>query len=151
MSAEATRRVLVAIHPRRRARSIAQPLVANGQVVFVDSIAQAWPLHGVFDHAVLSFDLSDGSGIVFAAILLAEDRLKTFAFIHPETEAPAVRLHKARSSALLGSMDFTSFIMALHEALGVYIPEREYSRYVMVHGRYAGLNRMTTAQTGGLR
>lgn len=92
------RRVLVAVRSSRHARSLARRFAAAGDdVAVVHNIEQTSRLLGNFDHAVLGFDFRDGSGIVLAASLFAEGRLKSFEFVHPETEAAAEHAHGARA------------------------------------------------------
>jgi acyl carrier protein len=55
--------------------------------------------------------------------------LEALTRITPEVEASAIRLDAALRDQLdIDSMDFLNFVIALHEKLGVNIPETDYSK-----------------------
>jgi acyl carrier protein len=70
---------------------------------------------------------------------MTDDRLRhvvleTLTRIAPEVEPSAIRLDAALRDQLdIDSMDFLNFVIALHERLGVDIPETDYSRLSTVN------------------
>ena len=51
--------------------------------------------------------------------------------IDPQTLAPDVEL---RQEYDLDSMDFLNFVIAVHDSLGVNVPERDYGRLATLNG-----------------
>jgi hypothetical protein len=80
-------KVLVALRSSAHARRLAEQFTLSGnEVIVVESCSEANQLAKTFDRGVFGFDLKDGSGIVLAARLLAEDRLRAFDIVHPDDE-----------------------------------------------------------------
>ena len=63
--------------------------------------------------------------------------------LEPESLDPRVEL---RSQLDLDSMDFLNFVLGLHKALGVDIPEADYRRLATLDGCVADLAAKATAQ-----
>jgi hypothetical protein len=61
----------------------------GGEAIVVASTTEARCLDGSFDRGMFSFDLPDGSGIVFAAELMLESRIGYVEFFHPSEEIVA--------------------------------------------------------------
>jgi len=68
------------------ARAARQIVEEGGEATIVASMSEARCLDGIFDRGVFSFDLPDGSGIVFAAELMLESRIGYVEFFHPRDE-----------------------------------------------------------------
>jgi len=80
-------RVLFVVRARAVAARAAEQVVdGGGEAVVVASMTEARCLDGTFDRGVFSFDLPDGSGIVFAAELMLESRIGYVEFFHPRDE-----------------------------------------------------------------
>jgi hypothetical protein len=67
----------------REARRVTEE---GGEVTVVNSVAAARNVHGSFDRGVFTFDLPDGSGVVLAAELILETRVRDVRFLHPSEE-----------------------------------------------------------------
>lgn len=82
-------RVLLAEAVHVIAQRAAQRVTTKGgELVVVTSVAEARRACGTFDRGLFAFDLPDGSGIVLAAEMLLEDRIRDVGFLHPQ-EDPA--------------------------------------------------------------
>lgn len=80
-------RVLFVVRVRAVAAREARRVVdGGGEAIVVASMMEARRLDGTFDRGVFSFDLPDGSGIVFAAELMLESRIGHVEFFHPRDE-----------------------------------------------------------------
>jgi acyl carrier protein len=70
--------------------------------------------------------------------------------VAPEAEPSEVpRDADLRDELDLDSMDFTNFVIALHEQLGVDIPEVEYRRYYTLDGAVTDLEARLRARPTG--
>lgn len=72
-------------------RAVEQIVAGGGEAVVVGSVADAKRTRGTFDRGVFAFDLPDGSGIVLAAELMLENRIRRAEFFHPREELSARR------------------------------------------------------------
>ena len=77
-------------------RATVRIVAAGGEAIVVASAAEARSAGGPFDRALFAFDLPDGSGIVLAAEMMLEDRVRYIGFVHPH-EAQATQDHDARN------------------------------------------------------
>ena len=83
-------RVLFVVRVRAVAARAAQRVVeSGGEAIVVATVTEARRLAGTFDRGMFSFDLADGSGIVFAAELMLESRIGRVEFFHPRDELVA--------------------------------------------------------------
>jgi hypothetical protein len=83
-------RVLFVVRMRAVAACAAKQVTdEGGEAIVVASMTEARCLEGAFDRGVFSFDLPDGSGIVFAAELMLESRIGYVEFFHPRDELVA--------------------------------------------------------------
>jgi hypothetical protein len=73
----------VTILAHRAARQI---VASGGEAIVVASAAEAKGARGAFDRAVFAFDLPDGSGIVLAAEMMLEGRVRHVGFVHPHED-----------------------------------------------------------------
>jgi len=77
-------RVLVVASSRALAREGAERVAcAGGDPSIAASIEEARGLRGTFDRGLFAFELRDGSGIVLAAELLLESRIRGVTFLPP--------------------------------------------------------------------
>lgn len=83
-------RVLVVEPDRVLAQRTARDIIANGgEAVVVASAEEARRAEGTFDRGSFAFNLPDGCGIVLAAEMLLDDRLRKVDFFHPSEERMA--------------------------------------------------------------
>ena len=69
--------------------------------------------------------------------------------IAPETDAGSIDPHASLRDQLdLDSMDFLNFVIALHERLGVDIPEADYPKLATLDGAVAYLGAKTAVLRG---
>ncbi len=66
--------------------NVQEIVAAGGEAIVVASAADARRALGAFDGAVFAFDLPDGSGIILAAEMLLENRVRAVSFVHPHDE-----------------------------------------------------------------
>jgi hypothetical protein len=98
-------RVLFVVRARAiAARAAKQVVEEGGEAIVVASTTEARFLEGTFDRGVFSFDLPDGSGIVFAAELMLESRIGYVEFFHPRDELVA-REHPSEVRWTSGSIE----------------------------------------------
>lgn len=99
-------RVLLVEPVRALALRAAQRIVAGGsEAVIVTSAAQARSAVGTFDRGMFAFDLPDGNGIVLAAEMTLETRIRGIGFFHPEEERVAREAHSGDLRTTAGECD----------------------------------------------
>jgi len=83
-------RVLFVVRVRAvAARAAKQVVEEGGEAIVVASMTEARCLDGTFDRGVFTYDLPEGSGIVFAAELMLDSRIGYVEFFHPRDELVA--------------------------------------------------------------
>jgi hypothetical protein len=107
-------RVLFVVPARAIAAGAARRVIATGsQAIVVASLEDAKRVEGTFDRGVFSFDLPDGSGIVFAAEMMLEGRIGYVEFFHPSEEAFACEHpSEVRSTSIAIEVDEPARIVA---------------------------------------
>jgi hypothetical protein len=101
---EKNERVLLVASAKAAAARVAKRVAAEGgEAIIIASVAEAKAVVGAFDRGIFTFDLPDGSGVVLAAELMIESRIREIEFLHPAEELVACDRHCLRSAA--GAID----------------------------------------------
>jgi len=97
--------LLVASTKASLARAATRVLSSGGEAIAVGSVAEAKRLAGAFDRGIFTFDLPDGSGIVLAAEMVMDSRIREIEFIHPADELVARDPHPSGVRSASATID----------------------------------------------